>query len=588
MSKLLLTLASALASLSLAGYWPDEPEAPPAPPAPPEDVVKSVEVRVVSEGEDEPEQALQDAYLRLTRLRGERPAPEARSREMIERASELYRRAVRAYGAEDDGRQAEARSLAIASRELARAVERLRDVERGDRRDPELPPPPAGPRGARVKVQASPRGPLRKIEAVPPPPPIPPELPAGVAEGRPPVPPVPPAPPRMARIFVGPEGKAEAKSFVFVTPEGDVLRDAEGKAQRKFEVRVDEGRIKALEGELRARADEVAARARDRATKADGKAARARAQLFELRSRGGPGQAHQELQRAYDRIRKAREESKGDDAKFYLDAARDLYNAARRDAEAGRFDRAAELARAAEALTHVPAHLGAIKGDGHHLEERPVREREVRKEVRRFEVRVPREGDRTGEAKEGKAEEPAKEGEDGPPRREEERKRIEIRRVRPEPEADARVEAEESAGDKVSGIGVAIGEVDDELVVLQVVPGGPAGRDGRLKKDDVLVGVAGDDGEKLEFAGKDLPEIVRALRGPAGTKVRLLVRPAGEDEVEVIELERGEVTVPSRAESGRNEIDRAVQEAFKHLQGPGEPARPAGAGGERLPPPLPE
>ena len=76
--------------------------------------------------------------------------------------------------------------------------------------------------------------------------------------------------------------------------------------------------------------------------------------------REGPGddkeRTRRDLRHAYDRI----EEAKGEDApeaKFYLDAARDLYRAARRDAEAGRDERAGELARAAEAMTHVPEHL---------------------------------------------------------------------------------------------------------------------------------------------------------------------------------------------------------------------------------------
>ena len=40
-----------------------------------------------------------------------------------------------------------------------------------------------------------------------------------------------------------------------------------------------------------------------------------------------------------------------------MKAARDLYSAARRDMEAGRVERAGEMARAAEAMTHVPEHL---------------------------------------------------------------------------------------------------------------------------------------------------------------------------------------------------------------------------------------
>jgi hypothetical protein len=75
---------------------------------------------------------------------------------------------------------------------------------------------------------------------------------------------------------------------------------------------------------------------------------------------GGPEgeveRTRRDLRHAHDRIVALRE-GDGPDAKFYFDASRDLYNAARRDAVAGRLERAGELARAAEALTHVPDHL---------------------------------------------------------------------------------------------------------------------------------------------------------------------------------------------------------------------------------------
>ncbi len=72
---------------------------------------------------------------------------------------------------------------------------------------------------------------------------------------------------------------------------------------------------------------------------------------------GGDGaQARRDLRHAYDRIREL-DDADGADAKFYVDAARDLYNAARRDIQGDRHERAGELAKAAEALTHVPEHL---------------------------------------------------------------------------------------------------------------------------------------------------------------------------------------------------------------------------------------
>jgi hypothetical protein len=73
-----------------------------------------------------------------------------------------------------------------------------------------------------------------------------------------------------------------------------------------------------------------------------------------------------DLERVYDRIGelgrgdKRKDQAAPPEASYYLKAARDLYNAARRDAEAGRNDRAGELARAAEAMTHVPDHLGRV------------------------------------------------------------------------------------------------------------------------------------------------------------------------------------------------------------------------------------
>ena len=65
-----------------------------------------------------------------------------------------------------------------------------------------------------------------------------------------------------------------------------------------------------------------------------------------------------DLQRAFDRYQEIKPRVEGvKEAAFYLDAAKDLYNAARHDAEEGRLDRAGELAKAAEAMTHVPEHL---------------------------------------------------------------------------------------------------------------------------------------------------------------------------------------------------------------------------------------
>ncbi len=64
-----------------------------------------------------------------------------------------------------------------------------------------------------------------------------------------------------------------------------------------------------------------------------------------------------DLFRAYERIREVQYTSRGEGVRFYVDAAKDLYNAARKDVGAGRVDRGGELARAADAMTHVAEHM---------------------------------------------------------------------------------------------------------------------------------------------------------------------------------------------------------------------------------------
>jgi len=85
-----------------------------------------------------------------------------------------------------------------------------------------------------------------------------------------------------------------------------------------------------------------------------------------------------DLRHAFDRISDLKDEAGSHDLKFYLDASRDLYNAARRDAVAGRRERAGELARAAEALTHVPEHLARALDDRPEPKER--KEKKARKD----------------------------------------------------------------------------------------------------------------------------------------------------------------------------------------------------------------
>lgn len=73
--------------------------------------------------------------------------------------------------------------------------------------------------------------------------------------------------------------------------------------------------------------------------------------------------ARRDLNRAYERLGWLGTWQPAAESEVYIKDARDLYNAARRDLQAGRDERAGELARAAEAMTHVPEHLAQVGGD---------------------------------------------------------------------------------------------------------------------------------------------------------------------------------------------------------------------------------
>ena len=74
--------------------------------------------------------------------------------------------------------------------------------------------------------------------------------------------------------------------------------------------------------------------------------------------------ASRDLYRAYDRLVWLGTWRPVAGLEVYMKAARDLYSAGRRDLEAGRDERAGELARAAEAMTHVPEHLSRATTEG--------------------------------------------------------------------------------------------------------------------------------------------------------------------------------------------------------------------------------
>lgn len=76
------------------------------------------------------------------------------------------------------------------------------------------------------------------------------------------------------------------------------------------------------------------------------------------------------------------------------------------------------------------------------------------------------------------------------------------------------------------GIGALLGLEDDNCVVKEIVPGGPADLGRQLKPNDKIISVAQPNQEPVEVIGMKLRKIVDMIRGQKGTQVHLMVQPA--------------------------------------------------------------
>ena len=101
------------------------------------------------------------------------------------------------------------------------------------------------------------------------------------------------------------------------------------------------------------------------------------------------------------------------------------------------------------------------------------------------------------------------------------------------------------------GIGASLQTEDDYVLIVSIIPGGPAAADGSLKPNDRITGVAqGEDGEIVDVIGWRLDDVVDLIRGPANTVVRLQVIPAGAlpgSSENILSLTRNQVRLEEQA-----------------------------------------
>lgn len=103
----------------------------------------------------------------------------------------------------------------------------------------------------------------------------------------------------------------------------------------------------------------------------------------------------------------------------------------------------------------------------------------------------------------------------------------------------------------LEGIGASLRSEDGYAVVAEVVPGMAADKDGRLQPDDKIVGILKDDGSEIDLVEKKLSDVVRYIRGPRGTVVKLIVQPAGSKERKVYEITRAKVELTEQHAKGK-------------------------------------
>lgn len=101
------------------------------------------------------------------------------------------------------------------------------------------------------------------------------------------------------------------------------------------------------------------------------------------------------------------------------------------------------------------------------------------------------------------------------------------------------------------GIGATLQTDEDFVQIVNIIRGGPADFDGRLKRDDRITAVAqGAEGEFVDVIGWRLDDVVDLIRGPTDTVVRLQIIPAnaipGSPKEEIL-LTRGDVKLEEQA-----------------------------------------
>jgi len=99
-----------------------------------------------------------------------------------------------------------------------------------------------------------------------------------------------------------------------------------------------------------------------------------------------------------------------------------------------------------------------------------------------------------------------------------------------------------SMSGKLEGIGARLQKKGDFTEISELISGGPAWRGKQLESGDVVLKVAQGEAEPVDVVGMRLDDVVKKIKGPKGTEVRLTVKKT-DGTIKVITIIRDEVEI---------------------------------------------
>jgi carboxyl-terminal processing protease len=91
------------------------------------------------------------------------------------------------------------------------------------------------------------------------------------------------------------------------------------------------------------------------------------------------------------------------------------------------------------------------------------------------------------------------------------------------------------------GIGARLQKKNDYTEISELISGGPAWREKELEPGDIILKVAQGNKEPVDIVGMKLDEVVKKIKGPKDTEVRLTVKKVTDGSIKVIRIMRDEV-----------------------------------------------